>query len=445
MTWRLIGVWLAIAAVGCDGTGGDDAVGGGVCGGEYEPGGIAWGLSGGWKTAPSSARYQGWAVVERSTEGDLVLVVDSAAGSGKVDSLAHAAISAARALPVVPLGSRVWLDVTTDQDFSGIPRRHAGRQLAVRDREGGQLLLAASSVPTELERPASNGVAFRAPVVTCSEPASCLKDGRETAYSLEVSVDPPQRLAAGEHADIALDGEPYELWLQSAKRTTGTVDDSCADYVYDDRLWLEADLRAREPEALISRLTQAELPACTQSNDPTPAIGHEVSGGDLPDRQATRVTYRGRERGYLVFERGDDNQTFGVIEPAPLPEPTVGQVYWLLANYFMYVLRETSASGPIVAASGTFATQADVADAAAVERFGQWLETPFTLEATCLYEPDARRTRGPVVPSHLFTAAIGGTAIGTGQHTQLALAGTTYDAWVTTSGGWVRVALGLAR
>lgn len=406
--------------------------------------------TGDWPRDGSGIHYQGWVSVERDTADDLVLALqpmaagDSDAGSDAAGT-AHCRIASRRALPQLPIGSRLWLELSNDDDYSGIPRQHAGSRLALKSAEHGALLLAILDLPGSALTIGS--LALSARTTLCSHKAQCLIDGRVDEYSVEVRADSSVELDPGARAQIEAGGARYEVWLHGATQTTGDeIDMGCADVVLDDRVWISVEVRALDSDMIASQLTSAPLPSCKLGNDPGTWIDHAMYGYDVSAVVEGEVKYRGTtDSEGLMFDVVGGTGSLG-LRDWPLPEPTPGQSFWLSSTFWYFVLRESQA-GPIVIASGAFSTDYKMADAGDVQTVSQWLDTPIAVQVACEYE-HISGTFHAMTPSHLFSIRIGdapGVTVASGTTARVALGGVPYDVWVSTDSSYVPLTITQAR
>lgn len=406
--------------------------------------GLSWNVTGFLPDRSFSLRnYDGWAVVEQSSDDNLVLAImpsDEDADAGLPETgaaLAHCAFAAPGELPRIALGSRVWLHVRREMTLPlALPRY--GDEVTVRDRPGGALLLAgiraAANGQDQLE---ADALTFRNPLELCREHARCVDDGDEVAYSVEAAAEPPQRLTPGQHTTLRLGGMPYDVLFYGASRTTGTQHSrsiQCLDDLFDSRLWVEANARALEPEAVIAQLSRGTPPTCVPGDAPYMWISHSIDGIATGETVSVEVTYRERRAGELTFDLPDPSAHLGIAESAPLAEPMPGQKLWLDGNTSMFVLRERQA-GPIVLAGGSISTSGQrVFD---LEQLGRWLDIPVTVEPQCTYEASPIAAAPTDENSYLFRATFNGTTVSSGTKKSLMIGGVSYDVSLSAHEGQV--------
>ena len=220
---------------------------------------VEWRLMGSWSDDGTS-RYEGPAVVERSTSSELVLAVQQADLTGRSDEDAgtSAEVEPARciietstnALPVLAAGLRVWLAEHVDLDTRSpeqLPRRQTdGRSLAVSTSEHGQLIVGAASVPAYA---VLGRLSFAFPEVTCSRPgASCFEHGHELAYSLAVrGGDTPLRVDDGANGELISGDIAYDVSVLSARKSVGMGQYMCFDGSPDPRIWVQVQALPSDP------------------------------------------------------------------------------------------------------------------------------------------------------------------------------------------------------
>ena len=426
------------------------AADGGTCGVESVGPGTYWKLTGDWpRDAQRVQRYQGWVTVERSTTRDLVLyarpnAAGDDAGPGDDAGAAHCVIDSPSDLPVIAIGSRLWLDVLADRDFGGFPRVHQGDRLSLRASPKGALLLATLEAKVESDGTLnSEALSFTEAKEECSKPdRNCLADGVTTSYSLQIEADSPRRIREGAHETVQLGGAPYDVWLRGARVTRGTMV-QCADYVNHGRIWVGAELRALETAPIIEKLARAEVPECRLGNDAGGGSSHSITGHSISEVHEREVKYRGIEDGRLIFDLVDDPEHGWLYfsERADFPEPAPGKTFWLSAEYWFFVLREAK-SGPILLSSGMI-THSDFGSTGFVAkdlgRIGSWWGTSVAFESACVYEtvPNVSGGRDEIPLYRMRVGANPGTQIPAGTRARVNIGGDDYELWFSSAGEYL--------
>jgi len=415
----------------------------GACEQRIGPAGLSWKVSGFLPDrSPYRRSYDGWALVEQSSDSELVLAImpgdqDADAGTPEgVVAMAHCNFAAPSELPNIGPGSLVWLHVRGEKTLpSELP--HYGDEVTVRDSPGGAVLLAGiRAAANGQDRLEADALTFRNPLELCRKRARCVDDGDTVAYSIEAASEPPQRLAPGQHTTLQLEGMPYDVLFYGASRNTGTQrsrNNACLDHRLDSRLWVAANVRALEPGAAIARLSRGTLPTCMPGDAPYMWIDHSIYEIAVGDSVSVEVTYRERRDGQLRFDFPEPPGQLGIAESAPLAEPMPGQKLWLEGDASMFVLRERK-SGPIVLAGGAISTYGQ---RVWLEELGRLLDTPVTVEPQCVYEASPIAGAPPDENSYLFRGTFNGTTVLSGTKKVLMIGGVSYDVSLGTYGSHV--------
>lgn len=404
---------------------GGDASAGKMCAPEVSSPGIYWTCSGPVLGAPI-ASYTGWATVERSTAHDMVVYVsrerlmpaadDADAGSQASEGQGAHCTLEHPALPTLAVGSKLWLSETHDHDGRGIPRLHDGSQISLREHQSGTVIAAGLDLASSSSTIHSHALDLEQGEFACDvRDDDCRVGGRVAAYELIAHADTPVKVLPGDTAEIQLGGHGYDLSVASSTQVFGGMETlNCADYVVDDRWSVRADLRMRDGSV---QLPLEGLPMCMLGNDP----GEEPSFGPFGASDVHgSVTYTGKHGSGLQFDAEDGTGFY--IERSTLPEPAIGQTFWVDASFFVFVLREKE-NGAVVSA---VAAGSDVA-----ATLSDWLKTSVRFDEACEYETVSGRS-GDTQPTHLYTARIASdpeTRIEAGRSHQLQLDGHRYDAW----------------
>jgi hypothetical protein len=140
-----------------------------------------------------------------------------------------------------------------------------------------------------------------------------------------VLADEPQRVSPGSASTVALDGAPYALPLAGARRIAGTMRDfaNCTpDFTWDTRLWVEAQLRAADPQPIIAALDHGEIPACSVGNEPPlehdAGLHRAAASAELIDAE---LVYSARQNNDYLFDVLGTDFTFALAVDALSTEP----------------------------------------------------------------------------------------------------------------------------
>ena len=421
-------------------TGGSEG-GGGICGNHagYLPilGVDTIGPSGG-------ASYDGPAIVERSTKTELVIAFSPAAMAAPQDGGAgtpppmHAVLNANAPMPGFPLGARVWLYKSTAGNPPSAP--FSGPQpwtIAVRDSEGGHLIIGAGKEP--------DGTALipfgLSTAATCTSPYSdhCV-NGSAVYSSLDVHGDMDVTIADAETRTVRVGGLDYDVMVM-ARDIAGTRN-QCADYSPYDGVAM--DVRAKDPSALIAALPAGVPIACARGNDIIEEVGHSFYGVSTTTSYDGKAFYtkRGTPRpSSECFQFSVVGVTAAVPTVTPtiefcapigrFPEPAVGQEFWATLSSFDIIALRDPNRGPLLLASVYAAAPFDASTSA---RIAEVLGVPVEARAACAYAPS--HDPNDAKPLSLWEVAVGATAPGiikTDGHSVVAIAGKNYDAWMSAS------------
>lgn len=374
--------------------------------------------------------HEGRAVVERSTNTELVLTFEprdagttpESAGSGGDGGTAAAAAvfhakftgvpDAARFAP----GAQLWLTLLYSVPTSWFTPPPAW-SASIRDRENGTLLFGASYNDFDS---AAAPIQVGARMPTCMGPSpdtQCAPTATVTYSSLEVLGDETVVVDDSATETVMLGGVPYDVRIH-AQQQSSTDPPRCVDYVAPGGVTL--DIGALHLDELVKTLDVDTAPACSQGNDPSIAFDFSFYGVDSETTYEGPIAYRGRDPNNEGAYEFDAPGLTGTTDLAPtvsivgaaglLPEPAVGQEFWLsYQGTRVHALRE-SQSGPVLLAQGwSFGTE--------VQRlatdFGNVLGVPMRVEDVCEYTPVSplRDTIFETVPEVRVPSGTAGTLV----------------------------------
>jgi len=277
-------------------------------------------------------RYDGPAVVERSTEDDLIL--DFEVPSGMRHLQIGTLSSSSLPLLVLPASAQVWLSASFTDASAGTQSAPFWypRSWSVRDREGGVLLLGATN---DLADPAGP-IEVREPVDGCVEPHPACR--QIIHQSVELMGDNAEVVGDGQSATVTVAGREY-LAHVSAQRWTIRKDFPCSQYEYrlGDGSSFVAALQLKDPKALVDELAIGDVSACAYGNDRSAsAYFYYPMGQGPPDHYAGPVVYKGRDAelypGAYLFEVPGQAEGTPMLDlltkPGIFQEPQVGTEFW---------------------------------------------------------------------------------------------------------------------
>jgi hypothetical protein len=379
---------------------------------------------------PDATTYDGPVIVERSTATQLLL----AFGEGEL--VRRAGVSAYPALPLFPVGARLWLTtVPTAQPRPQGFVHETSSAWTLRDRQDGTILMGASwQAPSDPAAP----VTARAGADTCvaDHPYCSSPDAAIYRQAVEVFADETELFADGEVRTISIDGKSYRA-RATASRETGSV---CpADYYPSLETRLSLWVVAEDLTALLADVDVGEPPACGQGNDPHTDI-------DIAIYYASSSDYEGP-----VFYRSlgpDLADTFmfeipglgSAAEPALLgimaashafTAPAVGAEFWAEVDldHAFAALRE-SEQGPLVVASG--AGVEVPFDGQTAQRIERAVGVGVHAEPRCQYVARTAFSDEPYFLWDLVFDTDPPTRVGSGETGSLVIAGRPYEVSVTS-------------
>jgi hypothetical protein len=383
--------------------------------------------------------YDGPAVVERSTEGELVLYYlpppspapdgGGGGGAGMPPSPVgvHASLSGFRPMPLLPVGAQVWL--SKNPPANQLADRHAYGILpwgiAVRDKKDGRVLLGATrNFPDAVSAPWQVG----SPVPTCTGFDFSACGGRQDFVysSVEVQSDVPVTLHDGESATMTFGGSAYDVKI-TAQTPTGQPGRICFDYHPPSGVGL--DIRIKDWTGAASALEMGDPPACSLGND----TGVSSYIGSNLDAYTGVLEYLREERGSLIFRAPGVSDPFVPGQPAlfsvstssPLGLTlTTGQTVWMakIAPWVHVLRTEQGGDLLLVDIARTAVMNPDLSAQIAAE-----LGVGVTVRDTCVYTVEAQAS---MFLREFVFATPTPTVVKTGTVSALQLGGKNYRAWV---------------
>ncbi|HKO94512.1 MAG TPA: hypothetical protein VJU61_25335, partial [Polyangiaceae bacterium] len=322
------------------------------------------------------AAYEGPAVVERSTTGNLRLAFQPSltpdAGATGSSLPAHLGISGLSPMPLFPLGARLWLSQNSLRTPSTEPS--APSSFWLRDREGGRLLFGAAwGSSSELGAP----VALDHRTRVCDEPLSKVCAEPRVFYSeLDVHGDTTLRIGDSETANLSIGGFEYEVRV-TAREEPDAPHRYCGVYAKNEGVSLE--LQAKDLQQLIAQLEVGELPACVESNGEYGGTVIQVDSLYGQSSYEGRAVYQYRAdtpwQECLHFGEVDAPLTTSGSPPSldicsserSLPQPSSEQEWWVVRPRAGLVAVREAQGGALLYANALVSASADAADAALVE------------------------------------------------------------------------------
>jgi hypothetical protein len=296
-------------------------------------------------------------------DGELQLFFDANAGAGGSGGAGGATTSGYRrvrihgigAMPVFPLGAKVWLAKSQDLDRVHLGSPEPPHAFSIRSRQGGPLLLGeAYNAFTDAASPVE--ISTVSAICSYVSSADSCTPGATISYSsLTVVGDAPVVVRPGEPGAITLQGQAYDVRANAIATGAFSGPTTCADSPPAN--YVSLDIRARQLDNLVAGLEVGPLPACRNGNEPD---HHLNIGGSFTTMYEGVVSYKGRDAsvpGSYLFDIPGIAPVAG--RPPPelhidgaadlLPEPAVGQSFWFSYRFGVQVLRETQ-NGPLVLA-----------------------------------------------------------------------------------------------
>lgn len=370
-------------------------------------------------------RYDGPAVVERSTADDLIL--DFEVPSGMRHLQVNRRSSSALPLLLLPASAQVWLSASFTDVYGGTepaPLWYPG-SWSVRDREGGALLLGEMR---ELADPAGP-IEVGEPVDGCVEPKLVCR--QIVHQSVALLGDDAEVVGDGQTVTVTVAGLEY-LAHVSAQRWTLRTDAYCTDYEFRSGAgsFFVAALQLKEPKAVVDELAVVDAMDCAYGNDRSAsAYFYYPMGLGPPEHYAGPVVYKGRDAelypGGFLFEVPGQAEGAPMLDllatPGLFREPKVGAEFWF-DDEGGPTLREAG-GGAVILASQRLTVPFDAASATWLE---QTLGVAVHAEKRCDYSDlDGQ----PLGLWDLVVDTEPPVRLNSGNRTPLNLGGRAYEAW----------------
>lgn len=377
--------------------------------------------------------HEGPAVVERSTNAELILTFEprdagmtsGSAGSGGDDGTGGAAAAATvfhttftgmpEAARFVP-GTKLWLTLLYSLPASpfSLP---APWSASIRDRKNGTLVFGASYHDFDS---AAAPIKVGAQTPTCTGPSpdtQCAPSAAVTYSSLEVLGDQTVVVDDSATETVTVDGVPYEVRIH-AQQQSSAEPPKCVDYISPGGVTL--DIEATNLDELVKTLDVDTVGMCSQGYDPSIAFFFDFYGMDIDSTYEGLISYRGRDPNSASAYDFDVPGLTSTTDLPPtltidgatalLPEPAIGQEFWVLyQGTRVQVLRE-SQTGPVLLAQGwDFGNEMP----RLAEDFGNALGVPLRIEDACEYAPGnpLRDTIFETVPEVRVPSGTAGTLV----------------------------------
>lgn len=167
---------------------------------------------------PQGGVYEGPATIERSWTDELVIAFQP---SGMTTPM-HAMLTGADPLPVLTVGAQVWLSKNPAGDPVDQPIYYPppSWSVAVRDAQGGRLLIGAAYNPTgTIASPVPLGNTIG--MCTTTDPDGCNSGGKITYSTVDVLGDATVTIADGQTATVAIGGVDYDVRISAAWPVAG--------------------------------------------------------------------------------------------------------------------------------------------------------------------------------------------------------------------------------
>jgi hypothetical protein len=247
-------------------------------------------------------------------------------------------ITAQRALPVLPVGTQLWLskDPAGELPERALPGPNPGQAFSVRDVHGGKLLLGWARNASGPAAPIALGAASD---VCAEQNPYCRGDDALLIHqSLELLGDETVTLSDGEAGTLKLGGFEYDAQVFATRATIG------GGNCYSDYFPAEHDffieLLARSPELITAGLPLGEPPSCSDGNDAAAETWFSLYGSS-GENYAGPVVYAGvdeaRQPGAFKLDvpgmapQNGEASVFVLMKATPgtFTPPALGEQLWL--------------------------------------------------------------------------------------------------------------------
>ncbi|HET6284430.1 MAG TPA: hypothetical protein VFH73_25965 [Polyangia bacterium] len=314
---------------------------------------------------PRAGRYEGPALVERSTATELVLTFQPA-GGGTANALPmHAKITELSPMPRLPIGAKVWLSKVPAGEavsrgtfpFPPLPPW----SISVRERQGGRLLFGAAHNPSN-EVPSPIALGAVKPYCTTASPDMCLQGVSVTYATVDVTGDRTVAVHDSETSIVPIGGFDYDVRVTAQELTFSADAAPCLDY--SPSTGVSVDVRARDLGTLIKTLEVSAPPACSEGNADFEGAIFEIANVNFNTGYVGPAVYSHRVDNYFLFSVTGLTSLTGsppmlqILAAGLLKEPCAGEEFWASLTFGKWgsvaALRGPQ-RGPLLLASVAFA------------------------------------------------------------------------------------------
>jgi hypothetical protein len=390
--------------------------------------------------APIGGAYEGPAVVERSTERELVLAFDPDPTNGGTLPRHTTIQDVGPAL--FPVGAKVWLKKDPVAYKTGFFLPAPDTSLSVFTKKDGTLLLGDASASEASGVTAAGLLPLEEKGKTRRPYANECATGTLETTTFEVKADTTVTITDGQTRVARVGGVDYDLGVVARRFDFSST--TCADYVPYG--WFQLSVRARDLAALVSTLELGAAPACALGN----AKLEDVSVGLY--NVASDVTYDGpvfytkraigAVEGYDCFEFRVPGLAAAPGAPPPvvqacatpgiLREPAAGEELWAtIPSIALATLRKAN-RGDLVAAS--IVTSSENVSSSQIN---QVLGITMDVHPGCAYANYTDSVTGNLVVYNLQEVTFGASppiVMGNKSHAVVPIGGVDCDVWVWDSG-----------
>lgn len=401
---------------------------------------------------PQGGRYEGPALVERSTATELVLSFQPAGTTTGTSLPMHTKISNLGATPLFPIGAKVWLskapggEPVSSGNFPFPPPQPWS--IAVRDRQGGRLLFGAAYNPSN-DVPSPIALGAVTPSCTTVSPDPCLKGANVTYSTVDVLGDKTVTVRDSETSIVPIGGFDYDVRVTAQKLAIPPGGVSCLDYSPSSGVTVE--VRARDLAALVGTLEVGAAPACIKGNVDFEGASFAIGGLSFNAEYAGPAFYSRRVGDTFQFTVSGLTTSTGdpallLIEaPRIFKEPRVGEEFWASVAVVQQLGQVATLRGPKRGPLllGTLAFALAPFDATTASKVEQALGVAANAQERCAYaSSDSPYAVNGVLS--LWDVVFGSTpavrlpTLSTGI---VPIAGRDYNTWVSTEGNLISFTL----
>jgi len=391
--------------------------------------------------APDGDPYDGPAVVERSTAGELVLAFAPDPTTG--GTLPRHTTIQNVGPTLFPVGAQVWLKKNPLIVPAGFGTPVPVSSLSVLTEQDGTLLLGVGNAPDASSLIGTALVPLQVKATASRSHSDACASGTLTTTTFDVAADSPLALGDADTRVARIGGIDYDLGLAARRFDFEVSSATCSDY--GPYGWFQLSVRAHDLAPLIATLGRGETPACALGNDTLEDVSIGLFNVEQGVAYDGPVAYakRGALEGFDCFDFSvpglaatpglDSPIVEACVPPGALAEPTRGQEFWAtIPRIELGVLRK-GIHGDLIAAS--IVTSSGNASSSEIS---QALGMPVDVHPGCAYADYNSYNSGPVLYQyHLQEAAFGAApaaTLGSQQHGVVSNGATDYDVWVWDSG-----------